>query len=483
MLKLNFTPLKLLAISGLLWISSIESIQAQTGFNQSQDVSLENLSFFRNPGRSWQLVTDVKADLKKVNALKLEKGTGILVNLPDKKHKGADLITNLEHGDLELELDYLMAKGSNSGIYFQGRYELQLEDSWGNQTVSASNNGGMYERWDDSQPNGQKGYEGYAPRQNVSRAPGLWQHLKVSFQAPRFDASGKKVENAKMVQVDLNGVMIHEDLELLGPTRGTIAIDEKATGPLRFQGDHGAVAFRNLKVTLLTNKPANNNREGNVVDPIFVDAPVNTILRSFMQLPDMVPVVHAVSVGSPKQVHYTYDLDKGAIIQVWRGGFLDATPMWHNRGNGTSRPQGTVQRFGKPVFTIAKLSSPQTTWATDTTGSSYRPKGYVLDKNDLPTFQYYIFGAKIADAIRVLENGQGFHRELTIQQGSGDMYARLAAGSAIEEQGKGMYLIDGKAYYLQLENTNGAKPIIRAVEGGKELIVPVRDKLSYSVLF
>jgi hypothetical protein len=96
---------------------------------------------------------------------------------------------------------------------------------------------------------GMEGYEGYAPRQNASRAPGLWQHLKIFFQAPRFDAAGKKIENAKMLRVELNGVTLHENVELLGPTRGGMENNEVASGPLRIQGDHGAVAFRNIKVT------------------------------------------------------------------------------------------------------------------------------------------------------------------------------------------------------------------------------------------
>jgi hypothetical protein len=90
----------------------------------------------------------------------------------------------------------MMAKGSNSGIYLQGRYEVQLLDSWNVVNVKAGDNGGIYERWNDDKPEGQKGYEGHAPRQNASRAPGLWQHIKISFQAPRFNATGQKTENA-----------------------------------------------------------------------------------------------------------------------------------------------------------------------------------------------------------------------------------------------------------------------------------------------
>jgi hypothetical protein len=485
MIKSPFTPLKLLATAGLAWQCLIGPAFGQSASGQATNVSLQDLSFFRDPGKTWQLASDVTADPAKANVLKPVKGTGILVNLPDKKNKGVDLITTLEHGDVDLELEYMMARNSNSGIYLQGRYELQLEDSWGTSKPTSANNGGIYERWNDSKPNGQQGYEGYAPRQNASRAPGLWQRLRISFQAPRFDAAGKKVENAKMLRVELNGVTIQEDVELQGPTRGAISGDEKPTGPLRLQGDHGAIAFRNLKITTYAQRPAEvapaNNR--GEADPILVEAPVNTILRSFMEVPGSAPVVHAVSVGSPAQVHYTYDMDKGSVVQVWRGGFLDATPMWNSRGNGRSRPLGAVQRFGKPEFTLARLASPAAAWVADTAGSGYRPKGYVLDEQDRPTFRYFIYGATVTDAVRVMDNGQGFRREINVQNGSGELFARLAAGSAIEQVSNGMYLVDGKSYYLQLEETSGAKPLIRDANGGKELIVPVRGKLSYSVLF
>ncbi|RDC64942.1 3-keto-disaccharide hydrolase [Adhaeribacter pallidiroseus] len=465
-------------------------MQAQTAAtSQPATIPLTDLSAFKNPGKTWQLAGDVSADLGKDNSLSLSKGTGVLVNLPDKKNHGEDLYTTAEHGDAQVEFDYMIAKGSNSGVYLQGRYELQLLDSWNVKTPKASDNGGIYERWDDSKPEGQKGYEGYPPRQNASRAPGLWQHLKVMFQAPKFDGSGKKMANARMLRVELNGVVIHEELELLGPTRGAMANDEKATGPLRFQGDHGAIAFRNISISNLPATPmqANSRRNDNPVDPILVEAPTNTILRSFMDIPGQprTRVVHAVSVGSPQKVHYTYDLDKGAVIQVWRGNFLDATPMWHDRGDGSSRPAGAVQRFGLPKFALAKLGSAQAAWIADSAGTSFRPKGYTLDENDQPTFTYRIYGATVSDAIRVMDNGQGIHREITVQNpAGGELYARLAEGTTIEEdKSNGAYLVDGKAYYLRLDDAKGTKPVVRDADGRKELVVPVKGKVGYSILF
>src|SRR4051812_27170956 len=224
------------------------AVSSQFLFAQNT-LPLTDLSFFQSPGPTWKLAGDVRANLAQKAVLTTTPGTGVLVNLTDFNNTGKDLISNIQHGDLDLELDYMMALGSNSGIYMQGRYEIQLLDSWGVINPKAGDNGGIYERWNENKPEGQKGYEGHAPRQNASRAPGLWQHIKISFQAPQFDAQGKKTDNAKILRVELNGVPIQENVEMSGPTRGALGGNEVAKGPLRFQGDHGPVAFRNIKIT------------------------------------------------------------------------------------------------------------------------------------------------------------------------------------------------------------------------------------------
>jgi hypothetical protein len=219
------------------------------------ELPLNDLKAFRKVAGNWRIAGDASADLDKKYILTASPGKGVLVNLPDDKNKD-NLLTTFEHGDIDLELDFMMAKGSNSGVYLQGRYEVQLFDSWGVKNPKYSDVGGIYERWDESKPEGQKGYQGYAPRTNAAKAPGLWQNLKISFQAPRFDASGRKVANARMLMVQLNGVTIHEDVELTGSTRSATFTDEKPNGPLMIQGDHGPVAFRNIRYRAYLNNPA-----------------------------------------------------------------------------------------------------------------------------------------------------------------------------------------------------------------------------------
>ncbi len=124
----------------------------QEASSQPNKLALQDLSAFRDPGKSWQIVGDVTADLDKKNRLRTTDGTGVLVNLIKKAGSGKDLYTAFEHGDADVELDYMLARGANSGVYLQGRYELQLEDNWGKNDRSAASNGGIYERWDDSRP-------------------------------------------------------------------------------------------------------------------------------------------------------------------------------------------------------------------------------------------------------------------------------------------------------------------------------------------
>ncbi len=239
------------------------------------------------------------------------------------------------------------------------------------------------------------------------------------------------------------------------------------------------VAGPGIREYLLTDELASRPEP---VDPILVDAQEKPILRSFMDVPNGPRVTHAVSVGSEQQVHYTYDLDHGALVQVWRGDFLDTTPMWHKRGDGSSRPRGAVQYLGKPTLMVASLASPKAAWPEDTARSNFRPRGYTLDKSGAPTFRYEAFGTTVSDTLRVLEQGHGFQRSLSVKNSADSLYVRLATGS-ITEQKAGLYTVDDQSYYLRIDDADGATPMVRMAGDTQELLVPVRNKLTYSLLF
>ena len=604
-------------LKGALWVFVLSC--SFSAFAQTK-IPLNDLSAFTNKAGNWSIVGDAAVDISQPNVLNTTPGKGVLACIHKQGTYGADyeLLSKFQHGDLDIEMEYMLAKGSNSGVYLQGNYEVQLFDSWGKKSAKYNDNGGIYERWDDSKPEGQKGYEGYAPRVNVAKAPGLWQHIAISYQAPRFDKSGKKISNAVFLKIELNGITIHENVEVSGPTRGALSNDVPM-GPLRIQGDHGSLAIKNIVISNFDKKPGTlsnlqyktyygsysqdidpatlkvaesgksealswevlkeknnyvlvytatynaptagdytfkiqasgnsnlkidgkqvlgdawkNNNEFRAVttklsagdhkmelyvnkrdgwlqpvlglwvagpgfrevsyhslgstlggggsDPILVNAETNTVLRSFMDITSAPNkrerVVHAVSVGSPTGLHYTYDMDKGAVFQVWRGGFLDATPMWENRGDGSSRPRGSINFLGDAPL-LAKTSG---TWPTDTTGSSYRPRGYELDATDVPTFLYDAFGTTVTDRTSVVD-GQYLQREIKTAKPVNGLMARLAEGKSIEKVANDLYAVDDKSYYIQLP-AGSPVPEIKKSGDGQALLIPVdKGELKYSILF
>jgi hypothetical protein len=154
----------------------------------------------------------------------------------------ANLISDRKFGDIELYVEFMLAQGSNSGVYMHSLYECQIFDSWGStEPMTSSDGGGIYHRWIDN-----KGVGGSAPSRNASRRPGEWQSYHIWFRAPRFDAAGRKAENAKFVRVVFNGLSVQNNVEVDGPTRAANNIPEAAENPIMLQGDHGPVAFRNI---------------------------------------------------------------------------------------------------------------------------------------------------------------------------------------------------------------------------------------------
>lgn len=155
-----------------------------------------------------------------------------------------NLASDRKFGDVELYLEFMLAKGSNSGVYLHGLYEVQVFDSYGStEPVKSSDGGGIYHRWINNQ-----GVGGSAPSRNASRPPGQWQSYYIWFRAPRFDAGGKKTENARFLRVVFNGFSVQDSVEVDGPTRAAMDIPEAAVNPIMLQGDHGPVAFRNIYV-------------------------------------------------------------------------------------------------------------------------------------------------------------------------------------------------------------------------------------------
>ena len=579
------------------------------GLAAQESLSLVDLSDFKPQSGNWQIVGEVemhpfkdihpkepekkkrgwfrkrKKKESQVNPIVTSPGTGVLINLPENGKQDA-LLTAWEHGDMMLEMEVMLPKGSNSGIYLQGRYEVQLFDSWGVQFPKFSDIGGIYRNWE-NEPD--RAFAGIAPSANPARPPGVWQKMMIHFRAPRFNAQGQKTENARFVYVELNGVPIHENVEVPHATGGPISQEEVALGPLMIQGDHGAVAFRNVRYTRFEPSEVtvsdlsykayhgafNSLEELNSAELVYegkspfidvrvaekennygviyegvlkVDKADKYTLRmpyggggrmslngevldenntawswgglshtldldpgtypfkletikaagwwppvlgfsisspstepvdfhteeSFSRLAYIVPRIlvepeagprmlrgfvrfpgeqqahsHTMGVGTPQGVHYVYDLEAGHVLGMWRGYFVDATPMWRDRGNGSFNPQGDVSW----TFSGKCLNS---------SDSAFRSQGYTLDKDSrMPVFHGKNAHWKYSESILPTEGGKGLRIELefnALNEGTDDANLPQAtytlAEGEIKQVDKNLYRVNDR-YFIKLLGGNG----------------------------
>jgi hypothetical protein len=609
---------------------------------QEKKLSLQDLSDFRPQAGNWFIAGDVTINpivdiheehekpvvekknkksaegrVEKPKAVEFKPGTGILLNINDGTKKD-NLVSVFEHGDIELELEVMLPKGSNSGIYLQGRYEVQLFDSWGVKNPSFSDIGGIYRNWE-NEPG--KSYAGKAPLSNPAKAPGLWQKFKISFRAPKFDNTGKKIANARFVSVELNGIKIHDNVEVPLPTGGPIENNEKPFGPLLIQGDHGPVAFRNIKYTLkheavsslsnitykvyrgtfktisdfaaltpaskgslseLTIEATDSDNEygiifnGNITVPeddrytfiiqntggikmtlngtslidfqsdswqpqvgsidlkagtypfeitnyksepwmaprlaLFVKTPSTypqTLTAYNSYPPDEDPVqsvylkasnepkllrafidfdgdrkrrlTHTIGVGDPSGINYVYDMESGNLACVWRGDFVDATPMWHDRGDGSFRPLGAAQYLfiNQPLAFLLSVSD-----AFPAVGKEgeFKSKGYVIDQSSLlPVFKYEYNGLEVQDKIYPDDKNRSVTREIILKERGSKpgLYFKVAEGNEIVKLNDDTYVID-KKYYIQ----STAAITLREINGKKELILWVEGtSIKYTIIW
>ncbi|WKN43513.1 family 16 glycoside hydrolase [Tunicatimonas pelagia] len=613
-----------------------------------EPLSLDDLSAFQEQAGNWMVVGSVTVDPNtdvhpqeaesekpkkrrkkskksedspsQQGPVRYESGTGILLNMNDETKKD-HLLTTFEHGDILLELEVMMPKGSNSGIYLQGRYEIQLLDSWGVKNPRYGDIGGIYRNWEE-EPG--KIYMGKAPLTNAAKAPGLWQSMQIAFQAPKFDESGNKIANARFVYVDLNGERIHENVEVPLPTGGPVENNEVAKGPIMIQGDHGPVAFRNIryrlmgesdvqltdisykvyetafaKVDSLTNAQPTQEGilnqlttdlsgvdddftvvyEGNLstseaseyqfqlnyvgrtmleVDgkvkvepngfdgrntknqmtlslpkgetpfrlvyfkqtpqwptrigffstdsyprplhnpnsyqpdipetgPIYVKvADEPRMLRAFLDYKgdQSQRLTHTIGVGEPSGAHFVYNLTTGTPVCVWRGEFLNATPMWYRRGDGSFRPRGAVQ-YLFPSTSLANLSDANTPFPTQLNeAGDWQSNGYRIDtETGLPIFLHQHGGKTLEDRIRADENGKMLTRTLTLTEGeaTGETYVKLAEGDEIQSMPDGSFSID-QQYFIRPVSSESVT--VRTVNQKQELVAPLQSSsFAYSIIW
>ena len=152
------------------------------------------------------------------------------------------IVTTQSFGNCQLHVEWatpekVSGEGQgrgNSGVYFQGRYELQVLDSYKNKTYYHGQAGSIYKQ--------------SAPLVNASREPGEWQTYDVIYHAPRFDSKGSLVKPGTMTVLH-NGVLVQDNTEIKGMTGPSGAPRYQAHGlkePLELQDHKNPVRYRNI---------------------------------------------------------------------------------------------------------------------------------------------------------------------------------------------------------------------------------------------
>lgn len=135
---------------------------------------------------------------------------------------GVNLMTSASFMDFKLHIEFKYPEHSNSGVYLRGRYEVQVEDSFGKEPASIYL-GGVY------------GF--LTPNENVAKKPGEWQSYDITLVGRR-------------VTVVANGKTIIHNQIIPGITGGALNSREAEPGPILLQGDHGPVEYRNITIAI-----------------------------------------------------------------------------------------------------------------------------------------------------------------------------------------------------------------------------------------
>jgi hypothetical protein len=213
------------------------------------------------------------------------------------------------------------------------------------------------------------------------------------------------------------------------------------------------------------------------------------ILRGFFEYKEK-KKTHTVSVGEPGKLNYTIDLQQGALISIWRGDFVDAAPMWHQRGQSQLMiPKGALIELSEGP-TVAILKNSESPWPDSLGTDQLRIKGYDLDSAGRPTFNYSIENISVADYIVPEDGNKSLSRTITYSNPGqlAGVWVRITEAKYIHRLQDGSYNINKGQIYISLAEPIRSKALIRNSSSGQELLVPVSSRpeqgeIKYSLIW
>jgi len=226
----------------------------------------------------------------------------------------------------------------------------------------------------------------------------------------------------------------------------------------------------------------------NVVDmPITVNPADQPIVQRCFFDGKKEKLTYCVAVGTPGKLHYACDLSKGTLLKVWKGGFLDVTKMWKNRG---------VEQVAVPLESpiecnayslLASLPDRSAAWPEGAVLDLITFKGYTLNAEGYPTFRYTWKNDTIEDRIAPSGESDCLQRTLHFRKAAGSpaIWVQLDRSPHIEYISEGLYAVNDRSYYIRIDSNEEIKPVLRRMEDHDELLVPVGNAsgLQYSIIW
>ena len=223
--------------------------------------------------------------------------------------------------------------------------------------------------------------------------------------------------------------------------------------------------------------------------------PAGLIRGAIELVPEDTPIIYrnfitgvsprGIAVGYPEDANLAFDAEQMCLKLIWHNQFIDASKHWNGRGQGFQSPLGDniITLAGGVPF--AALASADSAWPNALArDQGYKFRGYQLNKKGQPTFLYQVRSLNIADFPEPVEldRGPSFTRTITVTPGRvgpiaaklKNLWYRAAAGSKIEAQDDGWFLVNGALRLHIAIDGSSSKPSVRKLDGSQfELLVPI----------
>jgi len=231
--RIKLSSIVLGALMFSTWACSVQKEIALTPQNH-------NINLWKSSSYEWKPVANAWLD-RIGDTIATTSGVGMLYfkNIP---HHKSMLFSTFEHSDCDLHLEVLLPPNGESGIYLQGKYKININDSYDDIVATTMHTLGSVGGSAKAEDN----FQGIIPMANMANPAGAWNTIDVQFQAPKFNWSNKKVSNAIFLSVKVNGVEVHKNVEIPAISTGSELNQETISGPLMLENAATGVVFRNI---------------------------------------------------------------------------------------------------------------------------------------------------------------------------------------------------------------------------------------------